>query len=117
MDVRYHPAIGALCLGGAVFVLLIGVLLGELMFLGVGALNAYGGYRLLVAPLFTVRPDRVEIKNVFGTVVRTVPITAATDLEVRGRSLFRRGTDVRVAGGAVARPADWAALSAKVAGA
>lgn len=115
IPVRYNPLFGAFSALAGGLILLAGLLLGDVITLGIGAMNLLLGLGFMTQPVFVVFDRRIEVRNLLGMTLRKHHIRLH-ELEVREGKVHPRNGSFRGLGGWVARRSDLAKIDEAIRG-
>lgn len=115
IPVRFKPVFGWVLLVLGLFVIGTSLLTGNLVLTVVGVVNSAAAVGFATQPMFVVFADRVEVKNLLGMTLKTLPIRSLQDLRIEGSQVVvPHSPKPRRLGGALVRTSDWEALRAAV---
>ncbi|TNE91691.1 MAG: hypothetical protein EP330_04355 [Deltaproteobacteria bacterium] len=118
ISMRYNLAFPALLFVAGLFMLGVGLLVGELTQLVLGCMNVLLGFLFATQPMWVLTGTEIQVRNALGMTLKRHGYSSLAELEVRGGSLHRKSDGSKLVGKSfVGRQADWDAVVAAVSGA
>jgi hypothetical protein len=114
ITLTYNKAFGVLLLVAALFILGVAVLTGKMFPQAIsGGILALASIGYLTQPAFVIAAGGVQVKNLLGMTMRTVPFSTWSELTLRDGQLYARDQRVKVARWLISA-SDWALLERKI---